>query len=329
MAYLISIPLGILVFYGVGQAIIPMLGVRVGGILGVLVGGIVLISPAIFAQAKKEAEQAAKLKTMEAERAAGNRKKMLALIDKHIPALALKQQQLTSKDAYGIVDVSAFSNEVDYFIERVLGADSDVKSYLGGVDSGNYDATISALSRQMDEGILKQSQGGKVAQSEIDKMKATIAAISKASDERTRAAKQAIIKAVGEYRIKEIENEHDVAVDVESLDPVQFEHFCADALRNDGWDARVTQASGDQGIDVIASYGNVKAVFQCKKYAQPVGNGAVQEIAAGKQFERADIAAVVSNATFTPSAKQLASTTGVHLLHYSELQGFAEKLGMV
>lgn len=90
-----------------------------------------------------------------------------------------------------------------------------------------------------------------------------------------------------------------------------------------------TPASGDQGIDVIASYGNVKAVFQCKKYAQPVGNGAVQEIVAGKQFERADIAAVVSNATFTTSAKQLASTTGVHLLHYSELQGFAEKLGMV
>lgn len=117
-------------------------------------------------------------------------------------------------------------------------------------------------------------------------------------------------------------------VNIDSLDPIEFEHYCADMLRNDGWDARVTQASGDQGIDVIANYGNVKAVFQCKKYGQPVGNGAVQEIAAGKQHEQADIAAVVSNATFTPSAKQLAGTTGVYLLHYSELQGFAEKLGM-
>ncbi len=72
----------------------------------------------------------------------------------------------------------------------------------------------------------------------------------------------------------------------------------------------------------------MKAVFQCKKYAQPVGNGAVQEIAAGKQHEQADIAAVVSNATYTPSAKQLAGTTGVYLLHYSELHGFADKLGI-
>lgn len=134
-----------------------------------------------------------------------------------------------------------------------------------------------------------------------------------------------ITSAVHKYRA----NDAQTIVNIDSLNPIEFEHFCADMLRNNGWDARVTQASGDQGIDVIATYGNAKAVFQCKKYAQPVGNGAVQEIAAGKQFEQADIAAVVSNATFTPSAKQLASSTGVHLLHYSELQGFAEKLGMV
>ena len=112
-----------------------------------------------------------------------------------------------------------------------------------------------------------------------------------------------ITDAVHEYLASDAE----VIVNIDSLNPIEFEHYCAEMLRNDGWDARVTQASGDQGIDVIATYGNAKAVFQCKKYAQPVGNGAVQEIVAGKQFEQADIAAVVSNATFTPSAKQLNS----------------------
>ena len=91
----------------------------------------------------------------------------------------------------------------------------------------------------------------------------------------------------------------------------------------------MTQACGDQGIDVIAQHGNVKAVFQCKKYSQPVGNAAVQEIIAGKAFEQAHVAAVVSNATFTPSATQLASTTGVFLLHISELPQFAARLGLV
>jgi len=90
----------------------------------------------------------------------------------------------------------------------------------------------------------------------------------------------------------------------------------------------VTQASGDQGIDVIATRDNVKAVLQCKKYSQPVGNAAVQEIIAGKQFEQADIAAVVSNNSYTQSAKQLANAAGVHLLHYAELEQFAEKVGI-
>lgn len=145
------------------------------------------------------------------------------------------------------------------------------------------------------------------------------------ADGRNLSIESKITEAVFAY----LESNPQAVVNIDNLNPIEFEHYCAEMLRNDGWDARVTQASGDQGIDVIATYGNAKAVFQCKKYAQPVGNGAVQEIAAGKQFEQADIAAVVTNATFTPSAKQLAGTTGVHLLHYSELQGFAEKLGMV
>lgn len=114
--------------------------------------------------------------------------------------------------------------------------------------------------------------------------------------------------------------------DVDSLDPLQYEHHCADLLRQCGWNARVTQASGDQGIDVIATFGSLKAVFQCKKYSQPVGNAAVQEIFAGRQFEQAHIAAVVSNASFTASAKQLANATGVYLLHHDDLLGFAARV---
>ncbi len=110
--------------------------------------------------------------------------------------------------------------------------------------------------------------------------------------------------------------------DVELLSPIEFEHYCSDILKTNGWQARVTQASGDQGVDIIAKYDNVKVVFQCKKYTSPIGNKAVQEIIAGKQFVQADIAAVVSNSRYTSSAKQLANVTGVYLLHYSELKQF-------
>jgi len=142
-------------------------------------------------------------------------------------------------------------------------------------------------------------------------------------------ARSIIENSVNKYNItKKSENNAHQSVDVDSLSPIEFEHHCADILSRCGWNARVTQAAGDQGIDVIATRENVKVVLQCKKYSQPVGNASVQEIIAGKHYEKADIACVVSNNTYTPSAKQLANSTGVYLLHYTELTQLVEKIGM-
>jgi HJR/Mrr/RecB family endonuclease len=73
-------------------------------------------------------------------------------------------------------------------------------------------------------------------------------------------------------------------------------------------------------VDVVAEKGGRRIVIQCKLYSQPVGNSAVQEVAAARAHERADYAAVVSNNTYTPAAKQLAASNGVLLLHHSDLQ---------
>jgi hypothetical protein len=109
------------------------------------------------------------------------------------------------------------------------------------------------------------------------------------------------------------------------MTPYEFEQFCASRLSGAGWNARATQASGDQGADVVAEKDGKVAVFQCKMYSQPVGNKAVQEIVAAKSFHHADYAAVVSNADYTRSARALAQANGVLLLHYHDLDdlGFA------
>ena len=112
-----------------------------------------------------------------------------------------------------------------------------------------------------------------------------------------------------------------------NMDPGAFEHFCADTLRKAGWSARVTQASADQGVDVVAERQGQVLVLQCKLYSKPVGNKAVQEIAAGRAHERADFAAVCSNQAYTPAAKRLAGTNSVLLLHPAELSSVHERLG--
>ena len=293
----------------------------------VIVIGVFIYMPAAKAAkaAKAAAVVAANRKENNAEFTASAEKRITEIITKHLPALAVKHQQSITQDSYGVVDVSGWDKEIDYFIDKVIWP--DVGDYLGGIDLGR---SLKVVQAELDEitGKINTPGASKTPQATIDRLKAEHDSRTQKNTERIRETKILINSLVTEYRISEVENNAHVSVDVEGLEPIQFEHYCAEILRANGWDARVTQASGDQGVDVIATRGNVKAVLQCKKYSQPVGNAAVQEIFAGKQHEQAHVAAVVSNATYTPSAKQLAGTTGVHLLHFSELAQLAERLGL-
>lgn len=112
----------------------------------------------------------------------------------------------------------------------------------------------------------------------------------------------------------------------EAMNPYEYERYCADLLCDMGWMARATKASGDQGCDVIAEKNGLKIVLQCKLYTKPVGNKAVQEVYAAKQHEQATHAAVVTNQTYTRSARQIASTTGVAILHHTQIKDWANSL---
>ena len=69
----------------------------------------------------------------------------------------------------------------------------------------------------------------------------------------------------------------------------------------------------------MAEKRGIRVVVQCKLYARPVGNKAVQEIAAAKAHEQAHYGVVVSNNSYTQDAEQLASTNRILLLHYTDL----------
>ncbi len=114
-----------------------------------------------------------------------------------------------------------------------------------------------------------------------------------------------------------------------SMSAYEYEHFCSELLKKSGWITKVTAASGDQGIDIIAAAGSIKLVVQCKLYSTPVGNAAVQQVLAGQAFEQADFAAVATNSSFTQSAKSLAAVANVILLHHDELPDLHNKLGLV
>ncbi len=106
-----------------------------------------------------------------------------------------------------------------------------------------------------------------------------------------------------------------------------YEQRCASILRGRGWDVRVTAASGDQGCDLLASSSANLVAIQCKSYAQPVGNAAVQEVYAARAHYGASAAAVVTEAGYTPSAQALARSTETMLLSSEQLSSLDRLLG--
>jgi restriction system protein len=122
---------------------------------------------------------------------------------------------------------------------------------------------------------------------------------------------------VGIRKYREAEQQLRIS-DVSHLSPLAYETYCALLLRDAGWQAHTT-ARQDQGVDVIAVLRGTKVAIQCKMYAHPVGNHAVQEIVAGRLHYGAHMAAVVSTAPYTRSAQALAASTQVLLLHHDQL----------
>lgn len=102
-------------------------------------------------------------------------------------------------------------------------------------------------------------------------------------------------------------------------DGIEFEAWVEVQLSMFGWVANATQASSDQGVDILAEKDGVSIAVQCKRYSKPVGNKAVQEIAAGMQHYMADCGAVIATAKYTRSAKQLAKTNNIYLLSIDDI----------
>lgn len=101
---------------------------------------------------------------------------------------------------------------------------------------------------------------------------------------------------------------------IDGMDGYVFERFCADLLQDYGYiHVTVTPPSGDHGVDIIAEKDGIRFAVQCKNYASPLSNTPIQEVNTGKVMYKCHVGVVMTNSTFTPSAKALAEAAGVVL----------------
>jgi hypothetical protein len=118
----------------------------------------------------------------------------------------------------------------------------------------------------------------------------------------------------------EARKESTVAQNACGLAGADFEAYLARLLRDAGFEIAGTPASGDQGADLIAKKSGRTIAIQAKGYRGSVGNGAVQEVVGAIRFYRADEGWVITNSTFTASARALAQANNVRLFDGNDLK---------
>jgi restriction system protein len=93
---------------------------------------------------------------------------------------------------------------------------------------------------------------------------------------------------------------------VDAMAGVEFEHYVAAVLRGRGYDIEFTRATGDFGVDLIATRDGVRTAVQCKRQVRTVNGGAIQQVVAGAAVHDCTATMVVTNHRYTRAAEQLA-----------------------
>lgn len=128
-----------------------------------------------------------------------------------------------------------------------------------------------------------------------------------------------IIFVVIFYFCKRYKNKYK-KINFDKISGVEFENFCVSLLRDNGfYNVSKTKASGDHGIDILATKNGLRYAIQCKRYSKNVGNKAVQEVYSGKAIYGADVAVVITNQFYTKQAVNDAEKLNVQLWDRNKL----------
>jgi HJR/Mrr/RecB family endonuclease len=112
-----------------------------------------------------------------------------------------------------------------------------------------------------------------------------------------------------------------------NLSPYEFEHFVAKLLREMGYSTKVTQKTGDYGVDIIARKNNDTYAVQCKRFQEGnlVGNRDIQMILGARHIINANKCIFVTTSKFTKQAIQQAKGCPIELWDKEILHNFVKK----
>jgi HJR/Mrr/RecB family endonuclease len=133
-----------------------------------------------------------------------------------------------------------------------------------------------------------------------------------------------LIASFKEYHQREQEKSIN-KIDYSKMSGADFELYLVKLLKQYGFlEIEGTPATGDQGADLIAKKNGRTIIIQAKRYDGAVGNKAVQEVASAVSYYGGDEGWVMTNSTYTKSARDLAQKAGIRLFGGRDLERFSE-----
>lgn len=133
-------------------------------------------------------------------------------------------------------------------------------------------------------------------------------------------------KAFEQYRAMRKPSQNHIHTDFSNMSGIDFENYIGSLLIGSGFNVSGTPKTGDQGADLIATKDGKIYVIQVKKYSNPVGNGAVQEVVAAKNYYNGEVGVVITNSTFTDPAKALAAKNNIILIDKHKIKDLDSSL---
>jgi len=108
-----------------------------------------------------------------------------------------------------------------------------------------------------------------------------------------------------------------------SLDGRSFEHEVSSLLKRAGYKAKLTDATGDKGVDIFLGDGTI---VQCKAHKSPISPAVVRELYGTLKHFGAPKAILISKSGFTKGVYEFIRGKPISLWDLSNLVGLQKKL---
>ena len=112
------------------------------------------------------------------------------------------------------------------------------------------------------------------------------------------------------------------------MDGAKFEHEMASLFRLAGFQAQVTKASGDGGIDIILTRGTRRIAVQCKRYQKDVGPHVIRDLWGTMHHQGYEEGCIVTTAYFTQGVKDFARGKNIYLINMRDILDTLEGEGI-